>query len=42
MGEGGGPPQQIEAIVYENVNRVSCGDAFTVATTAGQLVFRFE
>ena len=29
-------PQLVKAIVHENVDKVSCGDAFTVATTKGE------
>ena len=29
-------PQCVKAVVHENVDKVSCGDAFTVATTKGK------
>lgn len=29
-------PQCVKTIVHENVDKVSCGDAFTVATTKGK------
>ena len=37
-GDGGGSPKCVEAIVYENITKVSCGDAFTVATSGGALI----
>jgi NIMA (never in mitosis gene a)-related kinase len=38
-GDGGGSPKCVEAIVYENITKVSCGDAFTVATSGDGQVY---